>query len=107
MYRKGEVRYQALALPDRVQKPNDQALADALAFRDYMKKRHSVRQYSTRAVPESVITACIQAAATAPSGANHQPWHFVAISASFFLSKTRSCRHSNRCRMSLIKLITF
>ena len=79
MYRKGEVRYQALALPDRVQKPDDQALADALAFRDYMKKRHSVRQYSTRPVPEGVITACIEAACTAPSGANHQPWHFVAI----------------------------
>ena len=79
MYRKGEVRYQALALPDRVQKADDQALADALAFRDYMKKRHSVRQYSPRPVPEAVITACIEAACTAPSGANHQPWHFVAI----------------------------
>jgi nitroreductase len=80
MYRKGEVRYQALALPDRVQKPDDQALADVLAFRDYMKKRHSVRQYSTRPVPQEIITACIEAACTAPSGANHQPWHFVAIS---------------------------
>lgn len=80
MYRKGEVRYQALALPDRVQKPDDQALADATAFRDYMKKRHSVRQYAARPVPEAVITACIEAACTAPSGANHQPWHFVAIS---------------------------
>jgi nitroreductase len=80
MYRKGEVRYQALALPDRVQKPDDQALADVLAFRDYMKKRHSVRQYSTRPVPQDIITACIETACTAPSGANHQPWHFVAIS---------------------------
>ncbi|NEY90111.1 nitroreductase family protein [Tabrizicola oligotrophica] len=79
MYRKGEVHYQALALPDRVQKPDDQALADALAFRDYMKKRHSVRQYAPRQVPEEIITACIEAACTAPSGANHQPWHFVAI----------------------------
>ena len=73
------MRYQALALPDRVQKPDDQALVDAEAFRDYMKKRHSVRQYSPRPVPEAVITACIEAACTAPSGANHQPWHFVAI----------------------------
>lgn len=80
MYRKGEVRYQALALPDRVQKPDDQALSDVLAFRDYMKKRHSVRQYSTRPVPQDIITACIETACTAPSGANHQPWHFVAIS---------------------------
>ena len=79
MYRKGEVSYQPLPLPDRVQLPDDTALAAAIAFRDYMKKRHSVRQYSAQAVPESIITACIQAAGTAPSGANHQPWHFVAI----------------------------
>jgi iodotyrosine deiodinase len=79
MYRKGEVTYQPMALPDRVQKPDEQALADVAAFVDYMKKRHSVRQYSTRPVPEAVIVACIAAAGTAPSGANHQPWHFVAI----------------------------
>ena len=79
MYRKGEVSYQPLPLPDRVQMPDADALAAAETFRDYMKKRHSVRQYSTQAVPEAVITACIQAAGTAPSGANHQPWHFVAI----------------------------
>ncbi len=79
MYRKGEVSYQPLALPDRVQKSDEQALADVQAFRDYMKKRHSVRQYSQRPVAVDVITACIEAACTAPSGANHQPWHFVAI----------------------------
>ncbi len=79
MYKKGEVSYQALPLPDRVQKPDAQALVDVEQFRDYMKQRHSVRQYSSRAVPEAVITACIEAACTAPSGANHQPWHFVAI----------------------------
>jgi iodotyrosine deiodinase len=79
MYRKGEVSYQALPLPDRVQMPPAEALAAAEAFRDYMRRRHSVRQYSRDPVPEAVITACIQAAGTAPSGANHQPWHFVAI----------------------------
>ena len=79
MYRKGEVSYQPLALPDRVQKSDEQALADVQVFRDYMKKRHSVRQYSQRPVAAEVITACIEAACTAPSGANHQPWHFVAI----------------------------
>ena len=79
MYRKGEVSYQPLPLPDRVQKPDAEALTAAEAFRDYMRRRHSVRQYSSRPVPAAVITACIQAAATAPSGANHQPWHFAAI----------------------------
>lgn len=79
MYSKGTVTYTPLPLPDRVQKPDDQALGDVQAFRDYMKKRHSVREFDTRPVPEQVIMACIEAAGSAPSGANHQPWHFVAI----------------------------
>jgi nitroreductase len=79
MYRKGEVTYQALPLPDRVQKPDDQALAEAQAFRDDLRRRHSVRQFSDRPVPEAVLTTCIEAAALAPSGANHQPWHFALI----------------------------
>jgi iodotyrosine deiodinase len=80
MYRKGEVSYQALPLPDRVQVEDAEAQAAADRFLGYMRKRHSVRDYSTRPVPEAVIAACIAAAGTAPSGANHQPWHFVAIS---------------------------
>jgi iodotyrosine deiodinase len=80
MYRKGEVSFQPLPLPDRVQLEPAESQAAAERFRDYMRKRHSVRDYSTRPVPEAVIRACIAAAGTAPSGANHQPWHFVAIS---------------------------
>lgn len=80
MYRKGEVTYQPLALPDRVQLTPEDSLKAALSFRDYMRKRHSVRQFSQAPVAASVIQACIEAAASAPSGANHQPWHFVAIS---------------------------
>lgn len=79
MYRKGEVSYQPLPLPDRVAKPDDQAQTDAEGFLAKMRQRHSVRQFSTRPVPEAVIRAIIAAAATAPSGANHQPWHFAAI----------------------------
>ena len=80
MYRKGEVRYEALPLPDRVEMDEASALAASERFLAYMRRRHSVREYSTRPVPEAIITACIAAAGTAPSGANHQPWHFVAIS---------------------------
>ena len=79
MYRKGEVSYQPLPLPDRVQQDDAGSLASATAFLAYMRKRHSVRDYSPRPVAVEVITACIAAAGTAPSGANHQPWHFVAI----------------------------
>lgn len=72
-------RYQPIPLPDRVQVPDDQALAQAEAFLASLRRRHSVRDFSDRPVPEAVIARCVAAAGTAPSGANHQPWHFVAI----------------------------
>jgi nitroreductase len=31
-------------------------------------------------VDRSVIEVCLRAAGTAPSGANHQPWHFACVS---------------------------
>jgi nitroreductase len=42
--------------------------------------RRTIRDFSSEPVPRAVIETCIKAAGTAPSGANHQPWHFVAIS---------------------------
>ena len=44
-----------------------------------IKKRHSIRAFSSNPVPQEVIETCIKAAGTAPSGANHQPWHFVIV----------------------------
>lgn len=41
--------------------------------------RRSVREFSDRPVPRAVIERCILAAGTAPSGANRQPWRFVAV----------------------------
>ncbi len=79
MYRKGEVSYRPLPLPDRVQMPEADALAAAEAHLAYMRRRHSVRAYSTIPVPQTLIETCIAAAGTAPSGANHQPWHFAAV----------------------------
>jgi nitroreductase len=45
-----------------------------------LARRRTVRQFSDRPVPRSVIEACLEAASTAPSGAHVQPWHFVVIS---------------------------
>lgn len=49
-------------------------------YRAMMATRRTVRQFSTDPVPASVIETCIRAAASGPSGANKQPWSFVAIS---------------------------
>ena len=80
MFRKGQVHYDPIPLPDRVQLPDPEAVLRAESFRDYMRKRHSVRQFSTQAVPQAIIASAVEAAGLAPSGANHQPWFFAAIS---------------------------
>jgi len=48
-------------------------------FEAHLQRRRSVRQFSQRPVPRAIIEKCLLAAGTAPSGANQQPWHFVAI----------------------------
>jgi nitroreductase len=48
-------------------------------FEAQLQRRRSVRQFSDRPVPRAIIEKCLLAAGTAPSGANQQPWHFVAI----------------------------
>jgi len=51
----------------------------AVAFYKEMDRRRTVRYFSDRPLPERVIEDCIRTAATAPSGANDQPWHFVVV----------------------------
>lgn len=52
----------------------------ARAFCEEMSRRRTVRDYADRAVPRVLIEDCLRAAGSAPSGANQQPWHFVAVS---------------------------
>ena len=49
------------------------------SFLSLMKQRRTVRDFSSKEVPASVIENAIATAGTAPSGANMQPWHFVAV----------------------------
>jgi len=56
------------------------ALQKSTLLLQQMQKRRTIRQFSDRAVPREVIENLIKIASSAPSGANHQPWHFVAIS---------------------------
>src|SRR5262245_48416720 len=52
----------------------------ARAFYEAARTRRTVREFSTRPVSRDVIEWCVRAAGSAPSGANLQPWHFVAVS---------------------------
>lgn len=51
----------------------------AAAFYAEMSRRRTVRDFSDRPVPLTIIQDCLLAAGTAPSGANLQPWHFVVV----------------------------
>lgn len=69
-------------LTDYIEYPQNEMLSRSIKFYQDIKRRHSIRSFSDRAVPKEIIENCIKAAASAPSGANHQPWHFVAIHSS-------------------------
>jgi iodotyrosine deiodinase len=79
MFAKSSMEYRAIPLPDRVGMDDDAAQRAALAYYETMRRRHSVRDFSNRPVPREIIETSIRTAGTAPSGANHQPWHFVAV----------------------------
>ena len=54
-----------------------------------MKSRHTIRDFSSKKVPLSIIKNCVKVACSAPSGANLQPWHFSIISSQLVKSKIR------------------
>jgi iodotyrosine deiodinase len=62
------------------ERADDELLRRARDFYMEMRQRRTIRGFADRNVPREVIEECIRAAGTAPSGANLQPWHFVAVS---------------------------
>ena len=65
------------SLPDIT---DDESIARARSMRARLKQRRTCRYFSDEPVPREVIEAAIEAAGTAPNGANHQPWHFAVVS---------------------------
>ncbi len=72
------VEYVPLEGYERLSEP--EMLVRAEDLHEILSRRRTIRDFSDEAVPRELIETCIRAAGTAPSGANHQPWHFVAIS---------------------------
>ena len=58
---------------------DDEMQARARAMFENLARRHTVRDFAPDPVPRAVIEDCIAAAGRAPSGANHQPWHFAVV----------------------------
>lgn len=57
----------------------EDALAASRAFLNSMLQRRTVRHFSREPVPDELIENAIRTAASAPSGANQQPWTFVWV----------------------------
>ena len=68
-----------------------ESIANARRVRDSLKERRTCRYFTDAPVPREVIEAAIEAAGTAPNGANHQPWHFAVVQSS---EKKRAIREA-------------
>jgi len=66
-------------LENVVDYPPEQMLTRITDFTQDLKRRRTVRDFDDRPVDRAIIEQAIQAAGSAPSGANHQPWHFSVI----------------------------
>lgn len=80
MWRMDEPTHPHVSLPHREPLTDTQRLVRAEAFANEMQLRRSVRDFSDMPVPRELIETCLRAAGSAPSGANQQPWRFVAVS---------------------------
>jgi nitroreductase len=60
-------------------KTKEKMLRRSKRFLEMIKSRRTVRDFSEKNIPEGVIENAVKAAASAPSGANKEPWHFVIV----------------------------
>ncbi|MCE9600949.1 MAG: nitroreductase family protein [Gemmatimonadetes bacterium] len=60
--------------------PAAEMLRRAVEFSTDLRRRRTVRDFSSQPVARAVIEQALLAAGSAPNGANLQPWHFVAVS---------------------------
>jgi iodotyrosine deiodinase len=71
--------HHTIALPPLPSLSDEERIAAARAFAEDLGRRRTVRDYAPTPVPREVIEQCLRAAGSAPSGANQQPWRFVAV----------------------------
>jgi nitroreductase len=62
-----------------VEYPPEDMKARVTAFSENLRRRRTVRDFADRPVDRAIVEQAILAAGSAPSGANHQPWHFAVL----------------------------
>lgn len=90
MFAKSALRYEAQPLPDRPVQTDAEMQQAVTAFETAMATRCTTRDFSDRPVAREIIESAIRIAGGAPSGANHQPWHFTAIAAPDLKAQVRA-----------------
>jgi nitroreductase len=60
-------------------RPTEDQLNASRGFLERLRLRRTVRDYASEPVPWELIENAVAAAASAPSGANQQPWTFVVV----------------------------
>ena len=86
-FNKGVPQFIPLTTYRRLPEPEMEQRAQE--FYEEMLRRKTIREFSNASVSRKVIEQCLLTAGTAPSGANHQPWHFAVISDSALKKKIR------------------
>lgn len=72
--------YPKLPYPTLTALSDADRIARAAAVYGRLRTRRTCREFADTPVPRELIEQAILAAGTAPSGANHQPWHFAVVS---------------------------
>lgn len=57
----------------------DEQISRARSFYTLCSRRRTVREFSSKPVARELLELIVRTAATAPSGANKQPWRFVVV----------------------------
>ena len=71
-------------------KKNDQEMFEqSHNFMQLMLNRRSIRDFSSKEVPDKVIENILKTAISSPSGANKQPWSFVVVKSKSIKRKIR------------------
>ncbi|OOG66971.1 nitroreductase family protein [Sinorhizobium sp. A49] len=81
--------HETLPYDQWIERSPEEMAARAAQFYEDVNRRRTTRYFSERPVPRAVIETCLLAAGSAPSGANHQPWHFTVIESPDIKAKVR------------------
>ncbi|NVD38144.1 nitroreductase family protein [Ensifer sp. HO-A22] len=81
--------HETLPYDQWIERSPEEMAERAEQFYEDVNRRRTTRYFSERPVPRGVIETCLLAAGTAPSGANHQPWHFAVIESAEIKAKVR------------------